>query len=72
MFGREQNLKLDELSPAKISRPLLVYNEKKISRVGRGSEAKTRSDVTAEEHLFGKQVQFNYILLVCCHRKMLD
>lgn len=27
---REQNLKLDELSPAKISRPLLVYNEKKI------------------------------------------
>lgn len=34
---------------------------------GGGGEAKTRSDVTAEEHLFGKQVQFNYILLLCCH-----
>lgn len=34
---REQNLKLDELSPAKISRPLLVYNEKKIAE---GGEAK--------------------------------
>lgn len=36
-------------------------------RLGEEGEAKTRSDVTAEEHLFGKQVQFNYILLLCCH-----
>lgn len=45
----------------------LYIMKRRLGGGGVGGEAKTRSDVTAEEHLFGKQVQFNYILLLCCH-----